>query len=456
MTPDGNTTVLARPLLGTPSWVSHAAAGFCGCALAVMPTSFAEVAIAFTGIAAFIHHRRWWASLRLASGRPVFWAVLAFIAWSGAALAWSEDRSLGFEEFGAARFWLLGLTLLALSDRRGLLIGGLIAGFAVGHVAQALNLWSLHGGGPEVFLFGRRPDRVSGWWDPAVAGTLLTIAACLHLPAAIAGRGLVLVAGLGGLLVSTAGLALSGSRGGWLATAAVVLLASAVSTLMSLPDLVAGRFGRVRWGGVGLIVGAASLLTVATFVRPAGLVGRFGALQETVEDLRDGDIGFDSDDGARLAMKLWAVDAFAAEPIVGVGTGGYSAWVRSHADAHPSPDPLYAQSLLDRRLHDHAHDTLLHIAASQGAIGALLGLGVALGVGIEVWKHLARAEGFAIYRAGPSVAALGLVAVSVFDTLHVSQSSTAVSCVVVALVLMPGVRTARVLAGEGQPMPSAM
>lgn len=282
---------------------------------------------------------------------------------------------------------------------------------------QLLNAWALHGGGPDAFRFGRLPDRMSGWWDPAVAGTILTAAIGLHLPAALMGSGKKRVIGIMGVFATAGGLAMTGSRGGWAASVLLVMGAGLFAMVR------AGVRGENRTGTALAFMSLVASFLVVGFALRGPIADRLDKAQSQVAAAMEGEVTGDT--GARIAMKQDAITAFAEHSIAGVGTGGFSAFSeRRHAD--------------DERpvAHDHAHDTLLHTAASNGLVGVALLLAAFTFAIIDAARH-ARSHGFGTYYAGPLFALAGLALTTPFDTLHVSASAAAVTGMVFALCLAP-------------------
>jgi O-antigen ligase len=129
------------------------------------------------------------------------------------------------------------------------------------------------------------------------------------------------------------------------------------------------------------------------------------------------------DTGARIAMKLDAVAAVRAHPVAGLGTGGFRAWTLERRDG-------------DGAGFGHAHDTILHVAASNGLVGVALLLAV-FGFALrDAWRN-ASTHGLGTYHAGPMVALLGLALATPFDTLHVSATAASVTGILFALCLAP-------------------
>lgn len=378
------------------------------------PTTIMELGVVPLWIAFLARAPRTWRCWIRLGLRPLPAVLILFAAWLAIGLAWSPGVGLGLEELANLRWLLVMLLIWPVLDARRLMVYALAAGFAIGHVVQGLNAWAVHGG-PEWLVMGRTTERMSGWWDPAVSGTLLTVALGLHLPAALLGSGRTRLIACGGVAVTLLGLLMTGARGGWIAAAALLVCWFAIAIW---------RQRGTRGGRVSIAVAAVALVGVvalgATVLRPA-LEARWNEAAAAVERAREGD--FDTSTGARLLMARTALDAFTERPVTGIGTGGFGPWARQGLT---EDDPL------QRRLLDHAHCTPLHLLACGGLIGGLLGLGV-LVVGLRGAALIARSAGPGTYDAGPLAALMGLAFVMLFDTLYVSGQAAAVTGLVLAL-----------------------
>lgn len=397
---------------------AHVWAGVMTGALATGPTFAAEIAIIPTALVflpRLLHTYPLWRNLWK---NPLAASILLFSGWLAAGLIWSPDPSQGLHEFGNTRFLLVVLLLVPAvglrTSGRLAIIGGVVCGFLIGHAVQALNIWAILGDGPGAFTFGRTPERLSGWWDPAVSGTMLTAALGLHLPAALMGRGRVRWIALVLAALTIAGLFATGARGGWIASGALVVTVTAVAGVRAIHHRPARAPTLV---GVGVLVLA---VVVGGFASRGTITSRLDSFRDDIALAGEGD--YRSDDGARFAMKVAAVGVFLDHPVAGVGTGGYASAARA--------DPA------DRHIHAHAHDTILHIAACNGVIGVALLLAVA-GTGLTQASRWAGRSGLGTYGAGPLFALVGLVYTTPFDTLHVSGSSAALAGLVLALCLDP-------------------
>lgn len=376
-----------------------------------LPTSAMELALAPVGVMWLwrsVATRRLWTPMGAQPGPA---AALALVVWLAVGLVWSASPGLGVGEVGGLRWLLLMVFVQPVLHVRFKLVVALAVGFAVGHVVQVLNAWALFGGGPGWLTFDRAADRVSGWWDPAVSGSILAAALGLHVGIALHGKGTARGVGVVGMLVTLMGLVATGSRGGWLAGAGV----------LTVGVIVLARRGLSVRGWVGLVLAGVAAAGAAWVTAGPMIASRTRA---AVDDLRaawvDGTSttdGATTDTGARLAMKRAAIEVWLDHPVAGVGTGGYAAAAR-------------AGSAPGAAIHDHAHDTWLHLLASNGVIGAglfAMVCGTALVQGVRLGRRGGGLE------AAPVYALVGLMLATPFDTLHVSGSAAAVFGGLVAL-----------------------
>jgi O-antigen ligase len=391
----------------------HAWLGALACACVAGPTTAVELG-ALPVVAAFlIRFHRHWRTLPLYFLQPLMLVALAWIALSIASRLWTMGpHNAWLDQFGTARFLILAAALWPVADRRTLLLAGLALGFALGQASQAchaLGLWT----GTDWLTWNRLPGRNSGWWDPVVGGTVLTAALGIHLPAALWGRGRWRALGAAGTILTLAGVLATGTRGAWLACAALVGLGllAAIVRVRPLKKL-AQRLAILAL--LATLIGAALWATLGDQLRArydAGHAEVTAALQEQ---------NFDTDTGARLLMAWWALEALADRPLTGAGVGGYEQWTRRHTAAQ-GIEPTA------RRHHAHAHNALLHAGATLGVPGLALALAF---VALALHGALSRnpGDGPPGYADAPAFALAGLVLVSPFDAVHINSQTAALLC----------------------------
>ncbi len=396
----------------------HLVCGVTTCLLLSGPTTLSELALVPAGIMAMVRPHWYWRTLGglVVSKTTALWAMA--VLWGLLALAWSPDRGQGLDELSNVRWSALGLMLWPLMQHRALLLAALAIGL---HIGQATQL--MHGLGVLIdepsLRWNRMPGRWSGWWDPVVGGTLLVGLLGLHLPAAAWGRGGWRLAGLAGSAAAVAGIVATGTRGAWLAS-------------MGLVGLVALGWwwkskNRLKVGGAAV----ALVLILGAAAAGVGVVAGGSGLSQRVEsawteinraiDERD----FTTDTGARIGMAIWAAEAWRSAPVHGVGTGGYKQWVLQNVEG-PSGQRV--------GVHAHAHNGLLHIAATGGLIGLVLMLLVYASAVSSAGRY-EPGDGVIGYRDGPMFALLGLGLVSAFDPFHLNTQTCALFAVLVVLRL---------------------
>lgn len=381
-----------------------------------------EVALAILAVFWLVRaHNTWrtWASLL---AQPVMLGLLVYLAWLAVSVAWSPEPSRGWREVGQmSRLLWVPMLLWAVLDRRGWLIGALAAGFVAGHGAQLVHAIATAVEIPAL-RFDRLPGRNSGWWSPAVSGTMLMVPLGLHAGAAAFGRGRWRLLGLAGMVVTWLGLLATGSRGGWLAGLALtgVMLALALWRARGSGR----RLSRRGWGGV---VGAGLVVMV-------GLAGVWPTVSERAEAgwretraaLVEG--AYISDTGMRIYMARWAWSALLERPIGGHGAGSFRSISVASVEAM-GDDPSHVF------FHNHAHNAALQIGATTGVVGLTLAGLVVIAIGratIRPREGAAREPvrawaGETGYGGGAALAVLGLLLVSAFDAVHLNaQSATLV------------------------------
>ena len=382
----------------------HTALAALACLCLAGPTSVAELgAIPLVAAFAIRMHRHWrtWPRLFL---QPLMLTVLAWTLLGLASRLWPHAWAA---EFGVARFGVLLLALWPVADRRALLLAALAAGFALGQLSQLSHALGTALDWP-IPTWNRLPGRNSGWWDPVVGGSLLTAALGLHLPAALWGKGLWRTLGIAGAATTLLGILATGTRGAWLAGAALIALALLGALLRLKP-----RRRMLRAAGLLLAVlalGAAlAWLTIGDQLASRYRAGR-DEIAGAIEHRQ-----FQSDTGTRMLMAWWACEALAEHPLTGVGLGGFEAWTRAHV-AEQGIDPA------TRNYHAHAHNALLQTGATLGVPGLLLALAfIALALtGAARRQPGAGPPGPA---DGPLFALLGLLLVSAFDSVQVNSQT---------------------------------
>ncbi len=388
----------------------HTAMAVLWCLCLGGPISVSELAGIPLALAFLIRIHRHVGTLPRLLVQPPVILILVWAAWGALSLLWSDDPARGFDQYSHARWFGAIVCLWPVVERRSLLLGAIALGIALGQLSQVGHAVG-SALGVEWLTWPRLSGRNSGWWDPVVGGSILTAALGLHLPAAAWGRGKWRALGIAGSLASLAGIAATGTRGAWIAAAALVVLVA-----------LAAGWRAARWRGLALAGAAAGVLVVAACAGAWTLGGQalrdriVTARAEVTAALRDGE--YNSDTGARIAMAGWAAAAFAERPLTGTGAGGYRPWVERRL-ASQGVDPA------SRSVHDHAHNALLHTAATAGLPGLLVALAFVAAVLRGAVRRLP-GDGPAGYADGPFWSLAGLLLVSAFDVVHMNAQTGAI------------------------------
>ncbi|MBX3359072.1 MAG: O-antigen ligase family protein [Phycisphaeraceae bacterium] len=399
------------------------------CLMVMGPASMVEWALAPAVVCTLIRIRWTWPMAnRLGEQASSKW-LMAWIAWCGVAMAWTLDRTQGLDDFGTLRFAVLIPCLWPAMERRGLMVRCLIAGAFAANIVQFLSAagvgsWDGIGWLVRRLTWSRDVDRHSAWWQPVVGGSLLVAALGMHLPAAFLGPARTRMLGLTGVLASAAGIALTGSRGAWLAAMAlaVVFVLFAISRVEDRRKLL-GVIPLAACGALLLGLGAWKAMGPA-------LERRFSTgVAEVRAALEHGD--YTTDTGKRIYMFEVGWHAVQQRPLVGVGIGGFRKFGEQDAAAHgldPAVDGVHA----------HAHNTPMQIMVTLGAVGlAIAGTSIVL-IGLGEWRRLRGTARHSYprwcgYEAGPAFALLGLCIAGITDSIHINQQTSAVLYVLIAL-----------------------
>lgn len=424
-------------------WRIHLGAAMFYCFFLGWPTTFLEWAPIPLLVVWLVRvprsHRVFFALVR----EPVVWLTLAFAAWQALSFIWTPDRAHGVKDFGQFRWALVLGTLWPVLDGRRWLIGAVAAGFVVGQCSQGLHLvgsvFEI-----ESLTWSRPENRNSGWWDPAVAGTLLVGVVGLHLGGLASleqPRARRLSTALA--VVAGTGLAATGTRGAWLAAAVLVLLVAArvlVGRFRRARESAATTGGRARGPSLGALIGVSSVLVatagVAWLTLGEGARARIAAgVGEVRGAIERGD--FSTDTGARVIMLRWAVDGALEHPVRGLGVGGFNSYCKQRVAeldlrreaALAGGDPA-DRDIRPPRLHRHAHNQMLHTLCAQGVPGGVLLLLLALELARGGLRPRAPFE-----HTGPGWALVGLMLVSLFDSVLLNQQTAALWWTLAALSL---------------------
>lgn len=326
--------------------------------------------------------------------QPFFWLVCLWAAWHALTLAWSADPSEGLDQLGPSRFALVSIALWPVVRRRRLLLVWMLTGYLAGFAAQLAEIVGLWDPNPA-------SGRDSGWWDPAVAGSILMVPLGIALSLIIAPRSRTTIWGIALTIFVVLMLIATGTRGGWLAGAGLLVIAS--------PMVLKHMLGTKPFVTVGVVAVLSAIALGAAFGIAGDRVSE--AREEISAALIDKD--YDSSTGRRIQMYAVAADAFVDHPIAGVGAGGFRAYWGEWLDK---------RGLENSRL-DHAHNAVLHTAATTGLVGLLIGLGLVVTLYRGTMVGLIGPVHARTLEAAPLLAVVGLTLVSVFDAVQLNQQT---------------------------------
>jgi len=341
-------------------------------------------------------------------GQPVVLVGLMLAGLMGLSLLWSPDPAAGLEHIGELRWLALIGFVYPVIEHRRILIACLCFGFVIGYGAQVVDAFDGFGNAWLAERLWHEPGRVSGWWDPAVGGSLLVAALGLHLPAALMGGGRIRGVGLVGSVVTAVALIATGTRGAWIASFALLVVAVVVSV----------RSGHLKYRAV--LIGVVVVVVVASAIgalKADTVSARFENARDEIARAVDGDLSTST--GARISMGNQAIRAGADHPVGGLGAGGFRDWMEERT----------SEGLDDQA---HAHSSLLRLWSEHGLPGVLIGMLLGTVVLVNAWRCVPSGSR-GTYLMGPFFAALGLLLVSVFDSVLLNLHTAAMIGVLAAL-----------------------
>jgi putative inorganic carbon (hco3(-)) transporter len=341
---------------------------------------------------------------------PIAWPLAAVVAWTGVALAWSDDVRQGaiFLAAFVLPFGLLAIGVARLPWGRRPLVAlyGALIGTALAYAAVGLYQWATR----EVFW---NPKLIvdnayapffrvnSVFWDPSIYGRYLVVAILATLALVLIGlRERLLWAAVAAVAAVWAGLLFSFSQSSFAALIAGTLAAAAFVW---------------RWRAAAALAALSVVLVSAGFATPQ-------VRNELLEQSRAGLNNVTSDRASLIGNGLRIA---ADNPAAGVGTGGFK---RAYADETGlrGVDPQRAAS----------HSTPVTVAAETG----LLGIALLAWLGFASLAAAFRARGSSL-RGRTAFAAgltLGAIAVhSLFYNALFEDPTTWALMGIVALVARP-------------------
>jgi putative inorganic carbon (hco3(-)) transporter len=296
--------------------------------------------------------------LRLAA-----WPLAAYVAWTGASVAWSQDVHAGAIELLA---FYVPFTILALAIARlpwsALGVRALYAEVVVmALVFAGVGFYQYETRdifqNPKVITSNAYAPffRVNSvFWDPSVYGRFLVVAMVPTIVLLVRGRvrTRAVVAAVAAIAVTWLGLLISFSQSSFAALLVAVIGAAAVAW---------------RWRVLIAIAVALALL--------AGIASSDPALRRSIQHHTSS--GLNSATSGRASLVANGVRIFVRHPLVGVGVGGFK--------------QAYAARI--KRLHGKknlskaaSHNTPVTVAAETGIVGVGLFLCLLVALGFEVFR----------------------------------------------------------------------
>tara|TARA_R110002096_G_scaffold173781_2_gene347965 strand:+ start:122420 stop:123817 length:1398 start_codon:yes stop_codon:yes gene_type:complete len=345
-------------------------------------------------------------------GQPVVLCGILLAGWMGVSLLWSSDPVAGLENMGELRWLAMIGFVFPVIEHRKLLIGCLCFGFFAGNVVQVIDAFNGFGNEWLAQQLWHYPERVSGWWDPAVGGSMLVAAVGLYLPIAFFGQGWTRARlfGVLGFLISITGLIATGTRGAWIAGIGLLIASGVIGIVVR------------RWSRKTVVVGSVIALVVvviggAVAWNVQGVSDRVNNAQEELALAMEGN--YLTSMGVRVSLAGQAIGAGASHPLGGLGAGGFGDWMRER-----TPDQL------DN--HSHPHSSVLRLFAEQGIPGVLIGVLLVVVLLTASWRCV-ESDDRGTLLMGPFYAILGVVLVSAFDSVLLNANTSALIGALAAL-----------------------
>ena len=298
---------------------------------------------------------------------PISWAVIAFVAYAIGRYLTCDIEYVGRKEL--LRILVYAVLFFAILNNLHRQEATQILSFTLIFLAMGISLYALYQfltHSDRVWHFPVRfAGRASGTYiSPNHLAGFLEMLLPLALTYTLVGRGRAMAKIFLGYaaLAIIVGIAVSGSRGSWVACILALIALFAVLIFQPAHRLSAGLLLLVLLGGGAWAVSQTSLF--------------HSRVNQTI-------IGGRVDMDVRLVLWETAVRMWRDHPWFGVGPGHYDHRYRAYRPSAVQLQP------------DYAHNDYLNLLADYGLVGSgivLLGLG-ALAVGIvKVWKHVRRSE----------------------------------------------------------------
>lgn len=394
----------------------HVAAAIATCLAIALPMSFLEISAGILAAMLVLRLPATWRLYPALFTQPVMLAGGAFFLIQVLGLLWSPDPGDGLDDIDSMRWALLIPALWPLRHLRGWFIFCVILSFIAANVCQLVQALAFEFGW-EHLDFDAYPDRISGWLSPASGGSVLLAAYGLHLGASLLPRHPLRWPARGLALVSLLAVFATGARGAW--------IGAGLLTCVAVFGMLMGTRSRMRVVLGALAIGLAGMVA-GWLVLGDEIESRVDEAQREIEGaLEAGD--YATSTGARINMWIWGWRAFSDHPVLGVGTGGYQAWVQNEQVAQgidPAQQPIAS----------HAHGQYVHLAATHGVVGLA---GFALVVLTALVLSAPGAHEGRTYQAGLFLGIIAMLCAGVFDTVTINSQTAAVFWLFIALSVRP-------------------
>ncbi|MDG2200490.1 MAG: O-antigen ligase family protein [Phycisphaerales bacterium] len=297
--------------------------------------------------------------------QPIWWALLAYMAWMCLGLLWTSDVSDGLVDLGKHRMFLTPLLLLPLLSHASLLVRAYLAGMVIVNLLQVMEWFQWPNS--EVFPLVSRQGAFN---NPIATGLFTAVAICYWLRLLIFGSIRHLWIVIPGLGLAGFGLMLSGSR----STTVAAMIGSLL--LLAVPFITQPR-NRVRiFVTTVLLAGGMMLAAVTTSSQYRAAFLGFPA---AVHEILHSDEEPRSSVGMRVQMIEYGIEVFHEHPVLGTGTGAASRYMPEGIDFHGARGDRVT-----------LHNTYLLALVTLGIPGLLLLLCV---LGAALWQAAPLAAG---------------------------------------------------------------
>jgi O-antigen ligase len=252
--------------------------------------------------------------------QPIFWAIVAYLAWMCLGLFWTSDVGSGLIDLKKHRMLLTPLMLLPVLGQASVLILTYLAGVVVVNLLQIME-WQQWPSAEWIPLVSRQ----GALNNQIVTGLFIAVAICFWLRMLIFARGWKLCFACLGLCLAGFGLVLSGSKGPIVAAMIGCLLALAIP-FVTRADL----RGRILVIAAALGVG----LGLATWSTSSQYRHDYLGVTAAYSEFMNADEQPNTSGGLRRQALAYGIGVFKEHPILGTGTGAASRYMPEGMDLH--------------------------------------------------------------------------------------------------------------------------